>query len=33
MYAWGHNYEFDDRDNWQLMEDFCRKIGGQTVRL
>ena len=29
MYVWGHSYEFDDRDNWGLMEDFCRMMGGQ----
>ena len=27
MYVWGHTYEFDDRDNWNLMEEFCRKMG------
>lgn len=29
MYVWGHSYEFDDRDNWSLIEDFCRKMGGK----
>ncbi len=29
MYVWGHSYEFDNRDNWQLMEDFCAQMGGQ----
>ena len=29
MYVWGHSYEFDDQDNWGLMEDFCRTMGGQ----
>lgn len=29
MYVWGHSYEFDDRDNWQMMEDFCRKMSGK----
>ncbi|MBR3504644.1 MAG: polysaccharide deacetylase family protein [Clostridia bacterium] len=29
MYVWGHSYEFDDQDNWSLMEDFCRMMGGQ----
>lgn len=27
MYVWGHSYEFDDRDNWQLMEEFCARMG------
>jgi len=29
MYVWGHSYEFDDRNNWDLMEDFCRLVGGR----
>lgn len=29
MYVWGHSYEFDDRDNWDLIETFCRKMGGR----
>lgn len=29
MYVWGHSYEFDDRENWSLMETFCRKMGGK----
>ncbi|MBQ9326566.1 MAG: polysaccharide deacetylase family protein [Clostridia bacterium] len=29
MYVWGHSYEFDDRDNWDLMEAFCEKMGGK----
>lgn len=29
MYVWGHSYEFDDRDNWDLIEAFCRKMGGK----
>ncbi len=29
MYVWGHSYEFDDRDNWDLMEAFCRMMGGK----
>ncbi|MBQ3705987.1 MAG: polysaccharide deacetylase family protein [Clostridia bacterium] len=29
MYVWGHSYEFDDRNNWDLMEDFCRMMGGK----
>lgn len=29
MYVWGHSYEFDDRGNWELMESFCRMMGGQ----
>jgi hypothetical protein len=29
MYVWGHSYEFDDRNNWDLIEDFCRMMGGK----
>ena len=29
MYVWGHSYEFDKDDNWQLMEDFCAMMGGR----
>ena len=27
MYVWGHSYEFDDKDNWDLIETFCEKMG------
>lgn len=30
MYVWGHSYEFDREDNWGLMEDFCKMMGGKT---
>ena len=26
MYIWGHSYEFDRDDNWNLMEDICKKL-------
>ena len=26
LYVWGHSYEFHDRDNWDIIEDFCREI-------
>lgn len=29
MYVWGHSYEFDRDDNWNLMEQFCEFIGGR----
>lgn len=28
FYLWGHSYEFDDDDNWDLIEAFCRQMGG-----
>ena len=29
FYLWGHSYEFDRDDNWQLIEDFCAAISGK----
>ncbi len=29
MYVWGHSYEFDNNDNWDHIENFCRYIGGR----
>lgn len=29
MYVWGHSYEFDDKGNWDLIEGFCKMMGGQ----
>ena len=29
FYLWGHSYEFDDNDNWDIIETFCKKIGGR----
>ncbi len=26
FYLWGHSYEYDDADNWQLLEDFCKSV-------
>lgn len=28
MYVWGHSYEFDRDSNWEVIEDFCRLMGG-----
>lgn len=30
LYIWGHAYEFTSNDNWALIEDICRKIGGRS---
>lgn len=27
-YIWGHSFEFDRQNNWELIEEFCRKAGG-----
>lgn len=29
MYVWGHSYEFDVHNNWDLMEEFCEYIGNR----
>lgn len=29
FYVWGHSYEFDRQDNWNIMEDFCAQMAGQ----
>lgn len=27
MYVWGHSYEFTDKNNWKVMENFCHLVG------
>ena len=27
FYVWGHSYEFDRDNNWNLIENFCKKVG------
>ncbi|GFR37269.1 polysaccharide deacetylase [Insulibacter thermoxylanivorax] len=27
MYVWGHSYEFDNDNNWDLIEKFCKMMG------
>ncbi len=29
FYLWGHSYEFDDADNWDVIERFCDRMGGK----
>lgn len=29
FYLWGHSYEFEADDNWQVIRDFCDKMAGQ----
>lgn len=26
FFVWGHSYEFDDQNNWNVIEDFCEKM-------
>lgn len=28
LYIWGHSYEFDKKDNWDHIEEICRKLSG-----
>lgn len=28
LYVWGHSYEFDRDDNWELIEEFCEYVSG-----
>ena len=28
FYLWGHAYEFEDRDNWEVIEKFAERMGG-----
>ena len=29
FYVWGHSYEFDHNDNWEVIEKFAEYIGGR----
>lgn len=29
MYVWGHSYEFDSNNNWEVIEEFCKYMGGR----
>lgn len=29
FYLWGHSYEFNDNDNWHVIEEFAEYIGGR----
>ncbi len=26
---WGHTYEFEQNNNWELIENICKKLGGR----
>lgn len=30
FYVWGHAYEFDDNDNWNIIEEFAEYVGGRN---
>ncbi len=29
FYLWGHSYEFEDRNNWNVIEEFAEYVGGR----
>lgn len=29
FYLWGHSYEFEAHNNWEVIEEFCKYIGGR----
>ncbi len=29
FYLWGHSYEFDRNNNWNVIEEFCQYMGGR----
>lgn len=29
MYVWGHSFEFEHNNNWNIIEQFCEMMGGQ----
>ena len=29
FYLWGHSFEFDQQDNWKLLDELCERISGQ----
>ena len=29
FYVWGHSYEFDNNNNWDVIEEFAEYIGGR----
>lgn len=31
FYLWGHSYEFEARDNWQVIEEFAGYMGGRDT--
>ena len=29
FYLWGHSFEFNDQDNWHIIEEFAKYVGGK----
>ena len=30
FYLWGHSFEFDREDNWNIIEEFCKLVGNRS---
>ena len=30
FYVWGHSYEFNNNDNWEVIENICEKLSGKS---
>lgn len=30
FYVWGHSFEFERENNWNLIEEFCQKMSGNA---
>ena len=33
FYLWGHTYEFDDNDNWNVIEEFTEYMSGRESEI
>ncbi len=31
FYLWGHSYEFNDKNNWEVIERFCERVSQEPV--
>ena len=31
LFVWGHSYEFDRQNNWELIEEFCKRAAGDET--
>ena len=29
FYLWGHSFEFNNNSNWEVIENFAKKVGGR----
>ena len=29
LYVWGHSYEFNDKNNWEIIENFAKYLGNK----